>query len=72
MGGGGYLTSFDKNSLLISKQKVESATIWEADEKQIEACGVFCHVLLGDAEVHPTMYKVFSLLRETAYVGVRL
>ena len=33
---------------------------------------MFCHVFLGDTDVHLTTYEVRSLLEETAYVRARL
>ena len=37
LGGGVALTSFADTSLLLSKQRVESVTIWEAADKKLEA-----------------------------------
>ena len=48
---------------------METVTSWEADEKQLEALGVFYHVFLRDAAVHPATYEVCSFVKETAYVG---
>ena len=42
-------------------------TSWEVAEKQLEACGVFCHVFLGNVSVHPATYEVCILVEETAY-----
>ena len=69
--GGGTLTSFTDTSLMLAKQQVEPVTIWEAAEKHLEAWGFFFRVFLGNAAVHPATYKVCTLVKETAYVGVR-
>ena len=60
--GGRSLTSFLETSLLLVRQRVEPVTRLETAEKQLEAWGVFCHVFLGDAAVHPTTYKVCNLV----------
>ena len=52
--GGRALASFADTSLLLVKNRVGLVTSWEAAEKQLEVWGVFCHVFLGDAAVHPT------------------
>ena len=70
--GGGALTSFSETSLLLAKQRVEPVTSWEAAKKQLESWGVFCHVFFGNADVHLATYEVFTLAKETAYVGARL
>ena len=70
--GGGALTFIAYTSLMLVKQKAEPLTSWEEAEKQLESWGVFCHVFLGDADVHPTTYKLYTLIEETAYVGARL
>ena len=57
--------------MLLTKKKVAPDTIWEAATKQIDAWGVFCHILLGDAAVHPMTYKVASLFEENNFVDAR-
>ena len=69
--GGDALTSFADTSLLLTKQRIEPLTIWEAAENQLEAWGVFCHVFLGDTVVHPATYEVYTLVEETTHVGAR-
>ena len=54
------------------KQRVDLVTSWEATEKKFEAWGVFYHVFLGDAAVHPATYEVCRLIEETAYIRARL
>ena len=44
----------------------------EATENQLESWGVFCHVFLSNASVHPATYEVCTLIKETAYIGARL
>ena len=60
--GDGALTPFSNMSIMLVKQKDELVMRWEAAEKQLEAWGVFCHTFLGDGAVHPTKYKVYSIL----------
>ena len=55
-------TSFEDTSLLLAKQLVDRVTSWEASEKQLEAWGVFCHVFMGDAAVHPAKYEICTLV----------
>ena len=70
--GGGSLKSFAETILLLEMQRVEKVTRWEAVEKQIEAWGVLCHVLLAETAVHPATYELCSLVEETAYVGASI
>ena len=59
---GGALISFAGTSLLLANQRVEPVMNWEAVDKQLEAWGLFCHILLGDAAVHLATYEVCSLV----------
>ena len=67
--GGGALASFADTSLLLGKQRVEPVTSWEAAEKQIEAWGVFCHVFLGYADVHPPHTRYATSSRKPPTLG---
>ena len=66
---GGDLTSFADKSLFLEKQKMEPVKSWESESKNIEDWGMFCHVFLGDTTIHPVTYEVYSLPKDTNYVG---
>ena len=42
----------------MAKQWLKPVKSWEAAEKQLEPWGVFYHVFLGYAAVHPATYEV--------------
>ena len=54
--GGSALTYFADTSLFLTKQRVKPVTNREAAENNLESWGIFYHVFLGDADVHPVTY----------------
>ena len=66
------LMYFAYMSLLTAKQKVMPSTQYEAADKQLEAWGVICAVLLGNSLVHPGTYKILGLLEETNRVSTQV
>ena len=70
--GGGALISFSESILLMVKNQFDPVKNWKAAEKQLEAWGVFYHAFLGDAAVHPAIYKLYNLFKDTTYIGLKL
>ena len=66
---GGDLTSFADKILFLEKKKMAPVTSWESASKKIEDWGMFCHVFLGDTTIYPVTYEVYSLPKDTNYVG---
>ena len=69
---GGAIKSFADTSLFPAKKRVELVTSWEMAENQIESWGMFYHVLLVDADIHPTTYEICNLIKENSYARERI
>ena len=63
--GGVILTCFAKTSFLLGYQKFAPVESWDEAASQLEEWLVFCTVLLGTADLHPTTAEMMALVEYT-------